>query len=137
MTDNNSKLPIPLPNRSTLKNSLRIFVRAAYKTYIFTMRETTMWWRHILAKENRARVLLESEAIVLFFNTVLFAVIALGIQNQTWFIKQFLPISDQMMGFIPVALYNLTFANILMFLFKKLGWVDNLLGDEVKEIEKK
>lgn len=102
--------------KSKLKRLAQKVIGRLYNIYIGTMRETTLFWRRVFSTESRIRFLLNSDAIVLFLNTLLFAFIGRVFG-----------------GTIGMILLNFCLINILLFLFNKMGWIDKLLGEEKGE----
>ena len=96
------------------KSSLKKFVGKTFalliKAYIALNKETTMFWRRLFSSHSRMRKLLESDAIVLFFNTVVFGLIGRLFE-----------------GLISQILFILVFLNIAAFLIITMGWVKKLL----------
>jgi hypothetical protein len=80
-----------------------------YSYYIKFQINTTMIWTKLFNKEGRIRTLLESDALVLLFNTFLFT----GVGNFFG-------------GLIGQVSFILLFLNILLFLIGKLGWIEKL-----------
>lgn len=95
--------------KSKLKSNLSKLITVIYSLYLGLLKNTTFFWTKIFEKEGKLRILLEEPAIVLFFNTLLFA-----------FIGNFFG------GLIGQVALGACFLNILMFLFEKIGWVDKL-----------
>ena len=72
MTDDN----LIVIKKSKAKSFLKKTINLCYTFYINTLTELTFFWRKVFENDSRIRILLESPAIVLFFNTLLFGFIA-------------------------------------------------------------
>lgn len=96
--------------KSSVKELLGKFFAAIIKGYIWLNRESTTFWRRLFSGENRLRMLVENDAILIFFNTVAFAAIGMFLG-----------------GLISEILFVITFLNILAFLVIKMEWVQKLL----------
>lgn len=82
------------------------------KYYLIFNQETTLFWRRIFSNDNRIRLLLENEAIILFFNVVAAAIVGTifgGLINQ--------------------ILSILAILNIITFLTIKMDWLEKLAKD--------
>ena len=95
--------------KSKVRSNLSKLINIIYTFYIDSLTELTLFWRRIFENDSRIRILLESPAIVLFFNTLLFA-----------FVAQIFG------GLIGQALFIGAFLNILMFLFDKMEWIEKI-----------
>lgn len=96
--------------KSSLKQFIGKFFKLIIKSYLALNKETTVFWRRLFSSEWRIRKLLESDAVVLLFNTILFCFIATVLR-----------------GLIANILLIVAFLNVLAFLLIKLEWVDKLL----------
>ena len=95
--------------KSKLKSSLSKLITVIHNLYLGLLKNTTFFWTKIFEKEGKLRILLEEPAIVLFFNTLLFA-----------FVGNFFG------GLVGQVAIGACFLNILMFLFEKIGWINKL-----------
>lgn len=96
--------------KSSIKDLLLKFFVAIIEGYIWLNKESTTFWRRLLSGHSTARKLIEDDAILLFFNTLLFAAIGIFLG-----------------GLIGNIMFNITFLNILAFLVVKMQWVQKLL----------
>lgn len=109
MTNQNEEELITI-NKSDIKSFLSKVIAKLISYYIALNKETTLFWRRLFNGDSKIRILLESEAIVLFFNTVAMAIIGTifgGLINQILSITALL--------------------NILTFLIIKMDWLDKLI----------
>ena len=96
--------------KSSLKKFIGRFFAFIIKAYIQINKETTVFWRRLFKSEGRIRTLLESDAIILFFNTILCSFIAAFFR-----------------GLIAEIFLVAYFLNILAFLIVKMEWTQKLL----------
>jgi len=95
--------------KSSAKKLIAKISLKLYDHYLKAQKELTMFWRKVFRSESRIMTLLNSPAIVLFFNTVLFGFVG----------RVFEGLISQML------LYAATI-NIFMFLFEKMGWIEKM-----------
>jgi hypothetical protein len=96
--------------KSKFKELIGRFFAFIIKGYLEINKLSTIW-RVIFSSESRIRILLSSDAIVLFLNTLLFA-----------FVGNFFR------GLIGEVAIVVAFLNILAFLVIKMEWTDKLLN---------
>lgn len=95
--------------KSKLKEIAADYLTKAYYIWISFQATTTMFWTRLFSGDSRVRILLESPAIVLFFNTLLFAFIG-----------------NLFGGLVGQIALFLTFLNIFLFCVEKLEWIAKL-----------
>lgn len=108
MTDNQDDILFTV-KKSDIKKFLYKVLSFLYTYWVKFQSNTTMVWTKLFNKESRIKTLLESDALVLLFNTFLFA-----------FVGNFFR------GLIGEVSFVLMFLNILLFLINKLGWIEKL-----------
>ena len=95
--------------KSKIKQAIAKFFVLIIKGYLELNKLSTVW-RIVFNSSSTARKLLSNDAIVLFFNTVLFAFVA-----------------QIFRGLISEVLSVVAFLNILAFLVIKMEWAKKLL----------
>jgi hypothetical protein len=106
MTEKENNDDLIIIKRSKSKRLIGKILSKGYSYYLLLLKSTTLFWTKIFTNDSRIRLLLESDAIVLFFNTLLFAFVGRVFG-----------------GLIGRVLIIVCFCNIMLFLFHKMEWI--------------
>lgn len=109
MQNQNKESLISLSIKDIKKLVSKILSRLT-KYYLIFNQESTLFWRRIFDGDSKIRILLENEAIILFFNVVAAAIIGTIIG-----------------GLINHILSILAILNIITFLTIKMDWLEKLV----------
>ena len=109
MTNNQDDDILFTVRKSEVKAFLYKTLCFLYTYWIKFQTNTTMVWTKLFNKDSRIRTLLESDVLVLLFNTLLLA----GLGNLFG-------------GLIGEICFIVMFLNIMLCLISKIGWIEKL-----------